>query len=185
MVITSPQSTKSEALQLGADLVTLLGANPFFADPYEFDGLIASTHLLPQIVSAALLKAITEQPGWQEAQKIAGDTFNLSSKPIDTIQNGSDFAHLSIINNDNCVRVINNMITALTDLREMIQNKDQKGIEASISKVKENRSNWESKRISADWDRVIDRPPMPTSGDMFKNMFGFRLGKGKKEADKK
>ena len=180
MVITSPTSTKSEALQLGADLSSLLGASPFFADPYEFDGIIASSHILPQIISAALLDATTGQPGWQEAKKVAGGTFNLATKPVDTIQEEKSFSQLITINSENCVRVINNMISALVDLRDKIENNDHEGIEAYITRVKENRSSWQNQRDSADWDGLIEKPSLPTSGDMFKNMFGFRLGKGKK-----
>ena len=70
--IVSPPQTDSGAIKLAADLTRLVGADPLFADPVEVDGLMSATHLLPQLLAAALLNATIDQPGWREAQKLAG-----------------------------------------------------------------------------------------------------------------
>jgi len=63
--ISASAKTHPGALQLASDLAGMLGARAFFTDPYESDGLIALADLLPKLSAAALLQAITRQPGWR------------------------------------------------------------------------------------------------------------------------
>jgi prephenate dehydrogenase len=71
MVINAPPGTPGEVVQLATDLARLLGATALLADMAESDGLVARMHLLPQLVAAALLNTTVDQPGWQEARKVA------------------------------------------------------------------------------------------------------------------
>ena len=82
MAIVAPTRSNSEAIKLAADLTRLLGATPLFADPLEMDGLMAATHLLPQLLAAALLNATVDQPGWHEGRKVAGRAYAEGTAPI-------------------------------------------------------------------------------------------------------
>ena len=67
-IITPPQSN-AQAVNFATDFVQLLGASPLFIDLQENDGLMTATHLLPQLLSIALLNATIDHPGWGEARK--------------------------------------------------------------------------------------------------------------------
>ena len=54
------------------NLVKLLGAMPLLMDTAEADGIFSAMHILPQLAAAALLDTTVDQPGWQEARKLAG-----------------------------------------------------------------------------------------------------------------
>ena len=75
MGIVAPPGMPGEAVKLAADFSNLLGAEPMFAEQGEIDSLMASLHLLPQIVSAALLGMTVDQPGWLEGRKLAGKAY--------------------------------------------------------------------------------------------------------------
>ena len=48
----------------------------------EIDSLMASLHLLPQVVSAALLGMTVDQPGWLEARKLAGKAYAAATSAL-------------------------------------------------------------------------------------------------------
>ncbi len=64
-----------EAVNVATDLIEVLGRDAVFADISETDGLMASAHIVPQLVAAGLLNAVVDQPGWKEARKLAGRPF--------------------------------------------------------------------------------------------------------------
>ena len=53
MVITSPPNTDAKAVKFAADLTELLDASVLFADILEVDSIMAATHTVPQLLSAA------------------------------------------------------------------------------------------------------------------------------------
>ena len=75
MAIITPRGATSEAVKLATDLAKLVGATPLFFDMVELDSLMAATHLLPLLLSAAMLNSTVDQPGWIEARKVAGRAF--------------------------------------------------------------------------------------------------------------
>jgi len=179
MAIIPQDGTKSEAIQLVTDLTTLLGASPFFSDPYEMDGLMAASQFLPQVISAALINATTEQPGWKEAGKVAGYAYHWASKPIQEMDEIKAISENAFANKENSVRVINNAIQSLITIRECIESQDTEELEKILEQANENRTQWQRQRGSSNWEKVIEKPPMPTSSEMFKHWFGFTLRKTK------
>ena len=61
-LVNAPAGTPSEALDLASNLINLMGAQVMFTDSVEADGLLAATHVLPQLAAAALLNATVSQP---------------------------------------------------------------------------------------------------------------------------
>ncbi|MCB0178557.1 MAG: prephenate dehydrogenase/arogenate dehydrogenase family protein [Anaerolineae bacterium] len=73
--LTPSSSANEQAVQLMADIVTLLDANPFFLDPAEHDGLTSATEHLPTLLSIALIRTLAQQKSWREQRKLAGQLF--------------------------------------------------------------------------------------------------------------
>ncbi len=77
--LTPASSANEEAVQVLVNLLGLLGAEPFFLDAAEHDGLITATEHLPNLLSVALLNALTQQKSWREIRKLAGGLFQQAS----------------------------------------------------------------------------------------------------------
>jgi len=180
MVITSPPGTHPDALRLATDLADMLGARPYFADPIEADGLLAASHTLPELVSAALINATIDEPGWIEGRKVAGQAYTAVSGPLLNINESRLLGTTALLNRDNVLRAIDNLIRALYALRTEIEKKDGQALHKLISHAQEGRSKWWGERLSGNWDRST-MGSMPTSGQMLGRLISF----GSKDKTKK
>ena len=179
IVITNSPSSDGDAVKLAADLTKFLGANPFFADPYEIDGLVAASVLLPKLISAAYIHSVIDQPGWREGKKIAGTAFYSITENIRNLDEREEFGLGSKLNKENTIRTINDLMYALKDLRELIENDESKELQMWFDKALTERNSWENERYKANWDNFEDYSDVPTSGDFLKHMLGF--GKRRKK----
>lgn len=73
--LTPAPSTSEEAVQLMVGILALLGAEPFFLDADEHDGLATAVEYLPNLLSIALLQTLSEQNSWRDLRKLAGHLF--------------------------------------------------------------------------------------------------------------
>lgn len=173
--IVSPPGTPSEAIKLAADLTRLLGANPFFADPLEMDGLMAGMHIVPQLLAAALLNATVDQPGWREARKIAGRAYAEATNPI-THPAGAETLHQSaMLNRENVLRKLDGVIAALQAIRNDLYVGDGSALEERLKRARRGREDWWKQRQSAHWvGEEIPAAEMPRASDAFGRLIGLR-----------
>ena len=73
--ITPAANAHEEAVQLVSGLASMVGAEPFFLDPAEHDGLMTAVEHLPRLVSLSLVRTLSAQGAWREIRKLAGGTF--------------------------------------------------------------------------------------------------------------
>lgn len=78
-VVAAGAATDPSALELAANFVESVGAQPLFMDAVEHDGLIAGVEQLPQLLGLATVHMLAASPGWTEAQRLAGRTFAQST----------------------------------------------------------------------------------------------------------
>ena len=178
--IVSPLGTPSEAIKLAADLTRLLGATPLFADPLEMDGLVAATHILPQLMAAALLNATVDQPGWQEGRKIAGRSYAEVTAPVMYPTEPSTLTTAAMLNRENVIRVLDGAMDSINAIRNDLINEEEKLLEERLNRAREGRKAWLNGRLAANWaaDETI-RVEAPTASDIF----GRFIGRGKKKED--
>jgi prephenate dehydrogenase len=182
MVIVVPPSTASEAVKLAADLARLLGCSPLFADPLEVDSLMAATHILPQLMSAALLNITVDQPGWREGRKLAGRAYSEVTGPIVLLGEPEAVASSALLSQEHALRVIDGLIAALQTFRNDIKEQDGKALTERLERARAGREGWWKERQSANWG-VDDQTPvvMPRASDLFSRMFGVGRKPNKKE----
>lgn len=181
--IVSPPGVPSEAIKLAADLTRLLGASPLFADPLEMDGLVAATHILPQLIAAGLLNATVEQPGWHEGRKIAGRSYAEVSAPVMYPTEPKTLTTAAILNRENVVRVLDSLIASMKGMRNDISNEDAQILEERLLRARQGREEWLRQRMIADWASQ-ESPPVeaPTASEIFGRFIGVGR-KPKKEKD--
>ncbi|MBC7879252.1 MAG: prephenate dehydrogenase [Anaerolineales bacterium] len=156
-LVDSPPGTPGEAVELVSDLVKLFGATAMLTDIVESDGLMVSTHLLPQLVSVALLNATVDQPGWKDGRKLAGRAFIAATSAMQK-DDAESLQMLALHNRDNVTRSLNLMIASLHALRDDIEKGNDEGVKDRMQSAQEGRTNWLNERTSANWVEMQREP---------------------------
>jgi len=180
-IITPPQSN-AQAVNFAADFIQLLGASPLFIDLQENDGLMAATHLLPQLLSIAMLNSTIDHPGWGEARKVAGRAFAEVTGPAAHLDDAEALKSAVIFNQENVVRKIDDIIGILNEFRHEIANNEDEALTSRITQAKDGVNQWWLERGRGNWS-TVENPetvsPHHHSG-IIGNLFGFGLGRRKK-----
>ncbi len=136
--LVADTQTRPKALATIQQLVTAIGAKPYYIDAVEHDAYIAGVEHLPIIVSAALMEALSNSGGWREMQPIAGERFRTATKLA---------AAMPEMSRDICLgnavaieRWINTLIQTLLHIRDNLQNSDQ--LEAIFQHAQEAHDQW-------------------------------------------
>jgi prephenate dehydrogenase len=180
MGIVSPPGVASEAIKLAADLTRLLGATPLFADPLEMDGLVAATHILPQLLAAGLLNATVGQPGWQEGRKIAGRSYAEATAPVMYPTEPKTLTTAAMLNRENVVRVLDGLVASLNAIRNDLSNEDSENLEERLNRAREGRTAWLRGRMAANW---VAEETASVEAPSASEIFGRFIGRGKKKED--
>lgn len=176
LAIAAPPRTASEAVKLSADLARMLGAEPFFADPSEIDGLMAATHTLPELLSAALLNATIDQPGWREGRKVAGRFYAEMTSPSMHMSDPMGLSRTALLNRENVLRRIDGLIAALQAIRMDIEDENESSLETRLERARAGRIHWWQQRQAANWkaEEMPDVSAAPTGSEVFGRLLGIR-----------
>lgn len=150
LVCPSHKAAES-AVKRATDLLELLGASPLFSEPLEADGLMAALHTLPQLMSLSLLNATTKQPGWKEARKMASRPYGLTTAAALYLDEADAVTESMRTNRANVMRVLDNAIHALTELRAALDEDDLKSAEELVDDAYLGGMQWLKERLGADW----------------------------------
>jgi prephenate dehydrogenase len=181
--IVAPARSSSEAIRMAAELAGLLGAEHMFADMAEMDGLMAATHLLPQLLAAGLSGMTVGQPGWLEGRKVAGRSFAKVTEPVVSSEPAAALASAAVNNRTNTIRVLDTLVGRLLEMRAEIEAQDVEALEKRFTEVRLRRMNWWTERWNANWAvNEQGSSNTPTSGEwMGRLVTGYHpKGKNKK-----
>ena len=151
VVLSTLPGVPEEAVKVVTDLIKTLGAMPLFADMAEIDGLMASTHIVPQLVAAALLNAVVDQPGWQEARKLAGRPFAALTSALVYQDEIGSLGEAALLNRENVSRVLDVVIGSLQGLRDDVANGNREDVSERLELALEGRRRWLGERLQGDW----------------------------------
>lgn len=184
MAIVPQRRAASAAVKLAVDLTTLVGATPLFVDPLEVDSFMAATHILPQLLGAALLNVTVGEPGWRDAGKFAGRAYAHVTSPLEFFNSPAAVVAACEKNSENTLRVIDKMISGLQLLRESIAAEDTELLVDHLETVQQGRDAWWNERLAAEFDREMrDDVDVPGVGQVIgRLLFG---GVGDRKKDKK
>ncbi|MEI6288913.1 MAG: prephenate dehydrogenase/arogenate dehydrogenase family protein [Chloroflexota bacterium] len=178
--VTVPSGTPTQVIKLAVDLIEMIGAQAIFLDMQEADGMEMTAHIIPQVISAALLNATVGLPGWTETRRFAGRTFFQTTAALgsDTIR----AIQTALLNNPvSAVNALNNMIGALTHIRNAIDTKNDADLQKRLELAFSDRETWLNERYKAKWNDFLPKQDAPKSGEMLKHIL---LGGFKKEKKK-
>ncbi len=159
-----------EAVKVATDLIELLGATPLFADMSETDGLTASTHIVPQLLAAALLNALVDQPGWIEARKLAGRPFAALTSALAYQDEIHSLREAATLNRENVARVLDVVIGSLQGLRNDIASGNRENVDERLELALEGRRRWLAERLHGAWreeGKQVDLGKIPSFWERF------------------
>jgi len=171
--------TPEEAVRLATDFIYLLGAKPFFADRVETDGLMTKTHILPQLAAAALLNAMVDQPGWDDARKLAGRPFAVLTSALAYQDEFEALGEAALLNGENVTRVLDMLIGSLQGMRNDISDGNRDQFLERLELALNGRQRWLAERLRADW-LESEKPDMSQLPSMWERMMGSRKRSEKK-----
>ena len=179
MAILSSPGVPAEAIKLATDFTHLLGAGHLFIDPVELDSMMAATHLLPQLVAAALLNSTVDQPGWLDARKLAGQPYADATRAVTHAAEAQSLSSEAIEARQHLVRQISALVDKLLELREHLSENEADKLIQELSHASHGREQWLNERSSANWNLAENaaRVELPTSGQVFARLFTFGGGR--------
>jgi prephenate dehydrogenase len=173
ITINTLPDTPPQAVKLATDFIYMLGATPLYGDMFETDGLMASTHLVPQLLAVAMINAIVDQPGWNDARKVAGRPFATLTSAVAYQDEFEALAEAALLNDKNVTRVLEVVMDALNELRQDIAEGDRDSLSESIKQALVGRQNWMAERFSADWSDMA-KPDFSEVPSVMETLFGSR-----------
>jgi prephenate dehydrogenase len=182
-LINAPSGTPSDAIELASNFVSLLGAHFMFTDALEADGLLAFTHVLPQLAGAALLNATVNQPGWTEARKVAARPYAAVTGAAAYHDEARSLRDAVMATRENSVRVLDAYLASLQTLRDQIEAGDEAGVSSYLEGAVRARDLWIHERTRADWHGAEQAKINSESlGNRMSQMFlGNLFGRDKKK----
>lgn len=138
--ITPAPSAHPDAVSLVSSLVSLLGAQPYYLDAAEHDGLIAGAEHLPKALALALASGTMDENSWREMRKLAGGSYELITGLIG--EDPDALADLLLANKDNLVRWLDAYTVALRDVRDLVIEGDHEPLAQSIDQAVVTRRQW-------------------------------------------
>jgi prephenate dehydrogenase len=180
--LTPAPSADETAVELLVGVISLLGAEPFFLDAQEHDGLIAAVDSLPTLASVALLNTVTSQTSWRELRKLAGGLFDQVSSGAsgdpDTLRDSL------LANRETVIHWLDNYLLQLQQWRALLAEGDA-AAEALAQKLDEavvERRNWLVDYQKGHFDDPELAPPNIERPGFMRQLIGF--GGGKKQGSK-
>ncbi len=173
----TPSGTSSNVIDALSVLAEALGAQHYFIDAVEHDGLQAGVEELPDLLALALSRTTVDAPGWEEMRKFAGHRFAVATHSAADAYERS--AALSL-NREHVVRRLNLMLRELIYLRELLSQEDTEPLEQAFIEAAEGRERWIAEREQGMWvnREELRGTPIPTAGQQIGQMlFGNRLAR--------
>jgi prephenate dehydrogenase len=117
------------------DLVRLLGAEPFFLDAEEHDGLRAAVDHLPTLLAAVLLREVSRSPSSTEMERLMGPVLAQASASVR--EQATTYPSLCLYNAAAISHWSRVMRDGLEELERLVTSRDQEKLAALFQEVVE------------------------------------------------
>jgi prephenate dehydrogenase len=167
---TAPKDAIDDAVHL----VESLGAAPYFLDPDEHDGLVASVSHLPYLVSVALIGHLGRERSWRETASLAAGGFAYTTHLTDS--DPQMFADIMRTNRENIARRLDMYIAELESLRDAIA-AESPDLKARFEQARALHQDWLAGR--AQGQAAEGENPLPSTRSMLTGSLFGRFGRDK------
>ena len=140
-------TTNQETFDQTIAFARLLGAEPIFADPLEYDGLAQMLELLPILTASALLRTVANSEGWQDMSRYAGLTFAHTTQAASLNMDAFWMLQAQI---PTVLTALDGLIAQLQQLRQQITQGDAAALQTNLQQVEALRRQWLTRRSLPD-----------------------------------
>lgn len=165
-------ATERDAIDEAVRLVESFGAAPYFLDPDEHDGLVASVSHLPYLMSVALIDHLGQERSWRETASLAAGGFAYATHLSDS--DPRMFADIVSTNRSNIARRLDLYIAELTALRDAIA-EDSPDLKARFDHARALHQDWLAGR--AQGQAAESENPLPTTRSLLTGSLFGRFGR--------
>jgi prephenate dehydrogenase len=157
-----PSSKASQAaMDLMTQLAATVGAQPFFLDAAEHDGLVTAVDGMPELLGTALMSAALHASSWHDMRRVAGPTFARATASADV--EPAEVAAALRANRENVARWLEIFSATLGDVRQALLSDDEDKLTELLAEAREARGRWLSDHRSGNWDNA-EAPAIPKRG---------------------
>ena len=149
--LTPTSSTPTRAVQEVASVVQQVGAQPYFLDPAEHDGLVAGISHVPYLLSATLMRVMASERSWREMSPLAAGGFDTATRLA--ADDPKMFADILATNGDNVARHLDRFTEELKALSQRLLARDPTIIK-ELEEAQTKRLAWEIQRRQARGEEV-------------------------------
>ena len=164
-----------QAVETAVNLGRILGATPYFLDPYEYDSLMQAVETLPGLLGAAMFRAVSQATGWRDLLRFAGLDFALSTASVEN----QDIAALAVNDKEASLRWMDAVLAELQVMRRLVSEGDQERLSLILDDVIEDRYRWIDERTRNAWTEESSEPEIG-GFSIGAQLFGF----GRRSSDK-
>lgn len=172
MAIMVPPEAQERSISMALNLANILGASPFFVDPYEHDAAFAMTFGMPALLSAALLRASAQSAAWEQIQRLAGSDFAVFSRI--SAQHHPKRLHASLrLSRALMAQRIDALMKELTELRQALLSEE--GDDLLLAYLDESSlayDKWIDARSRHTWVTEGLKADMRNTAGLFANLTG-------------
>jgi prephenate dehydrogenase len=172
MAVMVPPDAQERSIGLALNLAEIIGASPFFVDPYEHDAAFAMSNGMPALLSAALLRASARSAAWDQIQRLAGIDFAIFGRI--SAQHHPKKLHAALrLSRTLMAQRIEAMVEELTQLRQVLLSEEEDDLllsyldESSLAYDK-----WIDARSRHTWVTEGLKSDLRTSAGLFGNLTG-------------
>ena len=166
-------TAERDAIDEAVALVEMLGASPYFLDPSEHDGLVASVSHLPYLMSVALIRHLGNERSWRETASLAAGGFAYTTHLTDS--DPQMFVDIMRTNRDNITRRLDLYINELLALRELIGSESTE-LKAAFEQARTFHQDWLAGRAQGTASAEGENP-LPTTRSMLTGSLFGGLGR--------
>ncbi len=154
-----------KAVETAVNMGRLLGSQPFFLDPLEYDSFVQGLETTPGLLAVALFRAITQSTGWHDMLRFAGLDFTRATAALDN----RDLASLTFHDQSSTLRWLDAVIQELQQVRHLITDGDQERMELILEQLSIDRERWLAEREKNEWmeDTSSNMSGLSLAGQMF------------------
>lgn len=147
--VTPSADVDPKAVETAVNFGRLLGAQPYFLDPMEYDSLVQGVETLPGLLGAAMFSALHKSAGWRDILRFADRSFAMTTSPLE--EDASDLAALALNDKLATLRWLTAVMDELKGLQRWIYDADTDSLAALLESMQIDREQWLQDRKENDW----------------------------------
>ena len=133
-------SAAPEVIETVSNLVSLVGAKPYFIDAVEHDGLVASAKHMPVLLATALAAFAMGNSGSRDRGRFASGEMLTATEIIP--RDARAGAEELLAHREDLVRSLDSFSETLTRLRSLLDSKNSAALEELLKNIAAQREHW-------------------------------------------